>query len=163
MLIPLVAVCSRFAGSFGALPLWMTAFGYATEAKTLSLVMREQSEASRKKTISNCDQQRLTESPRGMHTTERKEREYRGRGVNFGKLSEIGNPLPCVAKSWQNQKTSFRKKTGGCFRVLPQFLPSKPYMTCQTHSTKPSLMTGCRGFRGVQSTPLKKENKSVKK
>ena len=98
-----------------------------------------------------------------MHTTVRKEREYRGRGVNFGKLSEIGNPLPCVAKSWQNQKTSFRKKTGGCFRVLPQFLPPNRPKTCQTHSTKSSLMTGCRGFRGVQSTPLKKENKAVRK
>ena len=31
-----------FAGSFGALPLWMTAFGYATEAKTLSLVIRSE-------------------------------------------------------------------------------------------------------------------------
>ena len=40
MLIPLLAVCFCFAGSFGALPLWMTALGYATVAKTHSLVMQ---------------------------------------------------------------------------------------------------------------------------
>ena len=42
MLIPLVTVCFCFAGSFGALPLWMTAFGYAAVAKIHPLVMQSE-------------------------------------------------------------------------------------------------------------------------
>ena len=77
----------------------------------------------------DSEKHELTEkAPRKIFTAIKKGEGLEGRGVDFGKLFEVGNPLPRLANRSKEFVLLFPKKGEG----QPNTLPHSKYHTAQT-------------------------------